>query len=118
MKNLITKVLLKLSKQLTIYIQSLESKEISFEDAVSQSSEDLASKDHGGDLGLSSGDAFPEEFENAILSMKLNSISPIIELEDSLHILKLTEVIKPQIKTKTEMSETLLSELIDAEAWL
>ena len=96
--------------------KSLESKEILFEDAVSQSSEDLVSKDMGGDLGLSSGDAFPQEFENAILSMKLNSISPIIELEDSLHILKLTEVIKPQIKTKTEMSETLLSELIDAEA--
>ena len=96
--------------------KSLESKEILFEDAVSQSSEDLVSKDMGGDLGLSSGDAFPQEFENAILSMKLDSISPIIELEDSLHILKLTEVIKPQIKTKTEMSETLLSELIDAEA--
>jgi peptidyl-prolyl cis-trans isomerase D len=96
--------------------KSLESKEILFEDAVSQSSEDLASKDIGGDLGLSSGDAFPEEFENAILSMQLDSISPIIELEDSLHILKLTEVIKPQIKTKTEMSEKLLSELIDAEA--
>ena len=96
--------------------KSLESKEILFEDAVSQSSEDLVSKDIGGDLGLSSGDAFPQEFENAILSMKLDSISPIIELEDSLHILKLTEVIKPQIKTKTEMSETLLSELIDAEA--
>ncbi|MDB2319135.1 SurA N-terminal domain-containing protein [Gammaproteobacteria bacterium] len=96
--------------------KSLESKKMLFEDAVSQSSEDLASKDIGGDLGLSSGDAFPEEFENAILSMKLDSISPIIELEDSLHILKLTEVIKPQIKTKTEMSETLLSELIDAEA--
>jgi len=96
--------------------KSLESKEILFEDAVSQSSEDLASKDIGGDLGLSSGDAFPQEFENAILSMKLDSISQIIELEDSLHILKLTEVIKPQIKTKTEMSEKLLSELIDAEA--
>ena len=59
---------------------------------------------------------FLEEFENAILSMKLDSISPIIELEDSLHILKLTEVIKPQIKTKTEISDELLSELIDAEA--
>ena len=96
--------------------ESIQSKEILFEDAVSQSSEDLASKDANGDLGLSSGDAFPEEFENAILTMKLNSISPIIELEDSLHILKLTEVIKPQIKTKTEMSDELLSELIDAEA--
>ena len=96
--------------------KSIQSKEVSFEDAVSKSSEDLASKDTGGDLGLSSGDAFPEEFESAILSMQLNSISSIIELEDSLHILKLTEVIKPQIKTKAEMSQELLNELVDAEA--
>ena len=96
--------------------ESIQAKEISFEDAVSNYSEDDASKDSGGDLGLSSGDAFPEEFENAILTMQLNSISPIIELEDSLHVLKLTEVIKPQIKTKTEISDELLSELIDAEA--
>ena len=61
--------------------ESLQSQEILFEDAVSKFSEDLASKDTGGDLGLSSGDAFPEEFENAILSMTLNSISPIIELD-------------------------------------
>ena len=96
--------------------KSIQSKEISFEDAVSRSTDDLASKDTGGDLGLSSGDAFPEEFESAILSMNLNSISSIIELEDSLHILKLTEVIKPQIKTKAEMSQDLLNELVDAEA--
>ena len=96
--------------------KSIQSNELSFDEAVSQSSEDLASKDAGGDLGLSSGDAFPEEFENAILSMQLTPISPIIELEDSLHILKLTEIIKPQIRTKSEMSEELLTELIDAEA--
>ena len=48
--------------------------------------------------------------------MQLNSISSIIELEDSLHILKLTEVIKPEIKTKSEISQELLDELIDAEA--
>ena len=94
----------------------LQSQEISFEDAVFESTDDLASKDSGGDLGLSSGDAFPEEFENAILSMQLNSISSIIELEESFHILKLTEVIQPQIKTKTEISQQLLNELIDAEA--
>ena len=103
-------------KKINSIYESIQSKEMLFEDAVSQSSEDLASKDANGDLGLSSGDAFPEEFENAIFSMNLNSISPIIELEDSLHILKLTEVIKPQIKTKTEMSDELLNELIDAEA--
>ena len=96
--------------------ESIQSKEISFEGAVSKSSEDLASKDAAGDLGLSSGDAFPEEFESAILSMQPNSISSIIELEDSFHILKLTEVIKPQINTKAEMSQELLNELVDDEA--
>jgi peptidyl-prolyl cis-trans isomerase D len=96
--------------------ESIQSKEISFEDAVSKFSEDLASKDDIGDLGFSSGDAFPEEFEIAISSMQLNSISSIIELEDSLHILKLTEVIEPQIKTKAEISQELLNELVDAEA--
>ena len=95
----------------------LQLQEISFENAVFESTDDLASKDSGGDLGLSSGDAFPEEFENAILSMELNSISSIIELEDSFHILKLTEVIEPQIKSKSEISEQLMNELIDAEAF-
>ena len=103
-------------KKINSIYESIKLKEISFEDAVSKSSEDLASKDSNGDLGLSSGDAFPEEFESAILLMQLNSISSIIELEDSLHILKLTEVIKPQIKTKSEMSKELLNVLVDAEA--
>lgn len=94
----------------------ISSQELSFEEAVSASSDDLASRDSGGDLGMSSGDAFPEEFENAIVSMKLNSISSIIELEDSFHILKLTEVIKPTIKTKAVVSKELLGELVDAEA--
>ena len=94
----------------------ISSQELSFEEAVSASSDDLASRDSGGDLGLSSGDAFPEEFENAIVSMELNSISSIIELEDSFHILKLTEVIKPTIKTKAVVSKELLDELVDAEA--
>ena len=94
----------------------ISSQELSFEEAVSASSDDLASRDSGGDLGMSSGDAFPEEFENAIVSMELNDISSIIELEDSFHILKLTEVIKPTIKTKAVVSKELLDELVDAEA--
>ena len=96
--------------------EKILSNEITFEDAVSASSDDLASKDSDGDLGLSSGNAFPDEFENAILSMKVNAVSPVIELEDSFHILKLTEVIKPIIKTKSDVSKELLDELVDAEA--
>ncbi len=103
-------------EKIDLIYEKISSKEITFEDAVLASSDDLASKDSGGDLGLSSGNAFPDEFEKAILSMKLNDVSPVIELEDSFHILKLTEVIKPIIKTKSDVSKQLLDELVDAEA--
>jgi len=103
------------NKILSDYEQII-SGQISFEDIVESSSEDLVSKDQGGDLGLSSGDAFPIEFENAILEMSLNQISEVIELEDTFHILKLTEILKPQVKSKSEMEKDLLNELIDAEA--
>ena len=96
--------------------QMIQSGQMSFEDLVATSSEDLASKDSLGDLGLSSGDAFPPEFEEAILGLNLNETSQVIELEDSLHILKLTEVLKPTIKTKAEMEKELQDELVDAEA--
>ena len=94
----------------------LNAGDVSFEEVVASSSEDLASKENQGDLGLSSGDAFPEKFELAILDLDLNDLSPIIELEDSLHILKLTEIIKPEIKSIDQMEKDLISELVDAEA--
>ncbi len=103
------------SKILEDYEQ-ISSGQISFEEIVSVSSEDLASKDQFGDLGFSSGDAFPVEFEDAIKKMNVNEISEIIELEDTFHILKLTEVLKAEIKPKSEVEEDLLNELIDAEA--
>jgi peptidyl-prolyl cis-trans isomerase D len=89
---------------------------MTFEEAVVASSDDLASKDSLGDLGLSSGDAFPEEFEVAITSMSLNDLSDVIELEDSFHVLKLTERLKPEIKNLEDMSKQLLEELVEAEA--
>ena len=97
-------------------LTSIKSNEISFEEAVSASSEDLASKDLLGDLGMSSGNAFPIEFEDVIATMQLDAVSSVIELEDSFHILKLTEVIKPEIKSKAEMAKTLIEELVDTEA--
>ena len=96
--------------------EQINSGQISFEKMVSAYSEDLASKDEMGDLGLSSGDAFPVEFENAIKEMNVNDLSEIIELEDTFHILKLTEVLRTEIKPKSQVEEELLNELIDAEA--
>ncbi len=103
------------SKIMSDYEQ-INSGQISFEEMVSSSSEDLASRDELGDLGFSSGDAFPVEFENVIKKMNLNEISEVIELEDTFHILKLTEVLQAETKSKSEVEEELINELIDAEA--
>jgi peptidyl-prolyl cis-trans isomerase D len=94
----------------------IRSGSLTFENAVTQSSDDAGSKDSFGDLGLSSGDAFPEEFETAIENMELNELSDVLELEDSFHILKLTEILKPEAKSLAVLEKQLLDELIDAEA--
>ena len=96
--------------------KALQANEITFEALVAESSEDLASKDSMGDLGLSSGDAFPDEFEETLTSMQVDETSAIIELEDSFHILKLTEVLQPEVKSKASVEKELLAELVDAEA--
>jgi peptidyl-prolyl cis-trans isomerase D len=97
-------------------LKDIQSGILTFENAVTESSDDEGSKDSFGDLGLSSGDAFPEEFETAIADMSLNELSKVLELDDSFHILKLTEVLKPEVKTLAFMEKQLLEELVDAEA--
>ena len=97
-------------------LKDIQSGMLTFENAVTESSDDAGSKDSVGDLGFSSGDAFPEEFEIAISRMALNELSEVLELDDSFHILKLTEVLKPEVKSLAEMEKQLLEELVDAEA--
>ena len=94
----------------------LDSGSLTFVDAVAEFSEDDATVASGGDLGFSAGFAFPEEFESALKAMSLNAISNLIDLEDTLHILKLTELIEPEIKSFAESAKELRAEFIASEA--
>jgi peptidyl-prolyl cis-trans isomerase D len=94
----------------------LDSGSLTFVDAVAEFSEDDATVASGGDLGFSAGFAFPEEFESALKGMSLNAISNLIDLEDTLHILKLTELIEPEIKSFAESAKELRAEFIASEA--
>ena len=87
-----------------------------FELLVSKYTEDIVTKDTGGDLDYFSADIFPEEFASALESVELNEISSIVEIETSFHILKVTEVLEQEIKSYDQMKETLSSELIAAES--
>ena len=64
---------------------------ISFEDAVTNFSDDLGSKSLDGDLGYTDGTIFPIEFEEVIKDLSLDEISSVVELSSSLHLIKLTE---------------------------
>jgi peptidyl-prolyl cis-trans isomerase D len=98
-------------------IQSeLANKTLTFADAVKQFSQDEATVNLDGDLGFSAGFAFPEEFEEKLSNMKLNEISDVIDLGDTLHIITLTEFITPEIKPFEESAIELRADFILGEA--
>ena len=103
------------------YQKALEAKNelnqgISFEEVVSTYSDDIVSKDTGGDLEYFDADIFPQEFGSALESMKLNDTSNIIELEDTFHILKMTEFNETEVKTLEQMEEDIIDDLINSES--
>ena len=88
----------------------------SFEDLVAEYSEDIVTKDQGGNLDYFEEDVFPEEFGSALKDMQNSDISSIIEIDSSYHILKVTEVLEEKIKTFDEISSEIIEELISAES--
>ena len=52
-------------------------------------SDDLGSKDQGGDLGYSKGDAFPAEFEAALATLKVGEVSAPVKTDAGTHFIKL-----------------------------
>ena len=83
----------------------------------SKFSEDLVTKDIGGDLEYFEKDVFPVEFDDAITQMQLNETSDVIELDDTFHILKVTELIESNPLPESEIKDQLLKELIETESF-
>ena len=110
------------SKAEALKIITLAEKELNsgkdFNEVVLTYSEDIISKELDGDIGYSSGDVFPDEFENALAKMTKGEVSDIIfsEATNSFHILKLTEINQEDADSFDNMKDTLLEELISAES--
>jgi peptidyl-prolyl cis-trans isomerase D len=79
-------------------------------------SEDIITKDIGGDLDYFEKDIFPVEFDLGIKDLKLNEISEIIELEDTFHILKVTEINIQEPLPENQIKDELANELIETES--
>jgi len=88
----------------------------SFEALVKQYSDDIVTKDSGGDLEYFDTDIFPEEFSIAINNLELNDVSDVVELDDSYHLIKITEYNKFNPVPLEEMEKVFVQELVETES--
>ena len=58
----------------------------------SEYSVDFGSAETGGDLGYTSGDTFPEEFEKALESLSIGSVSNPVKTDSGTHFIKLLDI--------------------------
>lgn len=68
-----------------------------FAKLAAQYSDDVGSKNSGGDLGSSSGDTFPAVFEQALAQLQVGGLSMPVKSESGYHLIKLLDA---QVKEK------------------
>ncbi|CAA0089296.1 Peptidyl-prolyl cis-trans isomerase D [Zhongshania aliphaticivorans] len=88
----------------------------SFGDQAEKFSDDAGSASSDGLLGFSSGDSFPPEFEEALASLKEGEVSPIVETEAGLHIIKLVSVRRPDVPSIDEARLEITEQLRELDA--
>ena len=98
-------------------IQNLLSEGNEFSIVAKDYSEDIVTKDIGGDLEYFEKDIFPPQFDEAISDLEINEISNIVELDETFHILKVTEKISQEPLSEDEIKDNLISELIETESF-
>ncbi len=79
-------------------------------------SSDSGSKNQGGDLGFSGGDAFPAEFEAALAKLKVGEVSAPVKTEAGVHIIKLLAERGSKPPTFEEAKAGIIDQLKRSEA--
>ena len=87
-----------------------------FSALVLEISEDEGTKNSGGSLGVTDGTLLPEEFEEALSSMNEGEVYGPIELNSSVHLIKLTQKEIPAPKSIEEMRGQIEESLITESA--
>ena len=106
-----------LAFEVIIKAEDLINSGIDFSEVVSDLSEDIITKDIGGDLEYFDSEIFPEEFGLAIASLGLNETSDIIELDETFHILKVTELNVQEPLSEAQIKDELINELVETESY-
>jgi len=108
------------SKEQALDLANQIKKKIDFGDdftsLVEEYSEDEGTKNIGGSLGISDGSAFPEEFELALEQLEEGQVSNPIALEESVHLVKLTNFQAPIPDEYESRKEAIKQNLIEQAA--
>lgn len=87
-----------------------------FAELAEEYSDDLGSKEQGGDLGFTKGDAFPAEFESALAALKVGDVSPAVKTDAGTHFIKLVSEKGSEAPTFEEQKASIEEQLKRAEA--
>ena len=104
------------STELVAEIQKKIDQGADFADLAKQYSDDFATANNGGDLGFTSGDAFPEAFETALAELEIGQVSQPVTTDAGTHLIKLVEIQKPTFALDAQRErivEDLLGEAVE-----
>ncbi|MFV8783071.1 SurA N-terminal domain-containing protein [Microbulbifer sp. SA54] len=87
-----------------------------FAELAKQFSDDVVSREEGGDVGFTSGDVFPESFEEALSALNVGEVSGPVETDSGIHFIKLLEVADAEPPTFEERKAAITARLRNAEA--
>ena len=88
----------------------------SFAELARKNSEDPGSAPNGGDLDFFARGAMDKAFESAVFAMKKGDISDVVESDFGYHIIKLTDLKAPAIKSFEELRPSIESDLKTQQA--
>ncbi|MDG1693682.1 MAG: SurA N-terminal domain-containing protein [Porticoccaceae bacterium] len=112
------------SEELIAEVQAKLDGDADFAELVKEYSQDVATAETGGDLGFTTGDTFPDAFEQALAALEVGQVSAPVETESGTHFVKLIEVDKKEFlldeqqariaqELKQEAAEDLLVEKLE-----
>jgi len=87
-----------------------------FADLAGEFSDDIGSAANGGDLGYTSGDAFPAEMEEAIAVLEIDTVSQPVETDAGMHLIVVTERNAGEAPALEEVRDRLHDDIQASEA--
>jgi peptidyl-prolyl cis-trans isomerase D len=83
---------------------------------VTEISEDEGTKEQGGNLGVTDGTLLPPEFEEALNLMTEGEVYGPIELSSSVHLIRLDDLVQPEVESLESRSKKIENDLINLKA--